>query len=190
MKYFFLSSLIFILSTSFSNMKIEPTLKDKKFKPDVSINKIKLNSQKNIDDYLGSDVMERLTDAPNYQSYVLSRDGNQKFTFYFHPGGTKKEFAEFKVEYADSTDDNARRVKDKEFKTESGIKLGILIDKLKAIKGKPHKTVDGEIKTLQYIIDDIDNSKFLQKHNSHLYYAKYTFKEGVLIEFIFGFEYP
>ena len=162
-----------------------------KFEPDTSIGPISLNNSKNVSEYLGRNVMERLNDtAMMPHSSVLSKDSEQRFTFYFHPGGVKNKFSEFQVNFTEKIKRNDKIVADKEFETESGIKLGITKNELKLIKGKPDSITKKKRIVYHYRIDDYEHSEFLQKYNMPIYYADYEFGKGKLIEFRFGFEYP
>ena len=160
------------------------------FKPVTTVGEIRLLSSINIDEYLGEDVMDRLVDEPFYNCSVISTDKKQRLTVYFHPGGVRKEFSEFKVDYVDNSSKNAFITKDNAFITESKIKLGITIGDLKAIKGEPDNIVKNGTTKFHYQINNFTNSKFLKKYNYPSYYAVYEFENGYLIEFRFGFEYP
>jgi hypothetical protein len=160
------------------------------FKPDTTVGEIRLLNSINIDKYLGENVMDRLVDEPSYSCSIYSIDKNQRLTVYFHPGGTKKEFSEFKVDYVEKTSRNNFVTTDKEFITESKIKLGMTIGDLKAIKGEPDSISKNNTIRFHYKIDDFENSEFLKKYNYPSYYADYEFENGYLIEFRFGFEYP
>jgi hypothetical protein len=160
------------------------------FKPDTSIGQISLISSKNVDSYLGKDVMERLTDKDLPSSSVISTDSKQRLTFYFHPGNEKKEFSEFIVGYVDQNDRNEFVTNNEEFVTESGIKLGMTMGDFRTIKGEPDSIANKETTNFHYRIDDFNNSEFLKRYNMPIYYAVYEFKNGYLCEIKFGFEYP
>jgi len=56
------------------------------FKPDIKINIISILDTKNVENYLGEDIMKRLDDLPIVKTSVLSKDAKQRLTVYFHPG--------------------------------------------------------------------------------------------------------
>lgn len=161
-----------------------------KFKPDTLIGKISLLNFKNVQSYLGENVMDRLVDNGLPNSSVISKDSKQRLTFYFHPGSVKNEFSEFKVNYVDQKVRNEFVNEELEFVTESGIKLGMNAGELKTIKGEPDSITNNETITFHYRIKDYQNSEFLKIYNMPIYYADYKFKNDYLIEFRFGFEYP
>jgi hypothetical protein len=160
------------------------------FKPDTTIGKISLLNSNNIDNYLGQNIMENLSDDDLPCASVYSSDSKQRLIIYFHPGGTSKEFSEFQVSYVEETEQNKPIVNEKEFKTENGIKLGMTIGDIKSIKGEPNSVKNNETTVFYYLINDFQNSEFLNNYNMPIYYANYEFKNGYLIQFKFGFEYP
>ena len=168
----------------------QPDTLKPKFKPDTVIGQISLINSENVDTYLGENVMEKLADEVIPYSNVISRDSKQQLTFYFHPGRVKKEFSEFEVSYLTRKDRNARVIKEKEFITENGIKLGMTMGEFRSIKGEPDTITNGKTTIFHYQIDDFENSEFLKKYNMPIYYADYKFKNGYLNEFRFGFQYP
>ena len=161
-----------------------------KFEPDTTIGPISLINSENVDTYLGENVMERLVDKGLPNSSVISSDSKQRLTFYFHPGRVKKEFSEYKVSYVQQKDRNEFVTDNKEFVTESGIKLDMTMGEFRSIKGEPDSITKGETTIFHYKIEDFKNSEFLKKYNMPIYYADYNFSNGYLIEFKFGFEYP
>lgn len=171
------------------NSGLRDSVVEPNFVPDTTIGQISLVNSKNVDEYLGPDVMDRLVDEGIISSRLVSNDKKQQLTFYFHPGGTKKEFSEFKVSYIDKPDSKIRISFDREFITENKIKLGISIGNFKSIKGAPD-SISNNGNTFHYRIDNFDNSKFLKRYNMQSYYGNYKFDNGYLTEFSFGFEYP
>ena len=161
-----------------------------KFEPDTLIGQISLINSKNIESYLGKSVMNRLVDEGLPSSSVLSKDSKQRLTFYFHPGGVKNEFSEFRVNYVDQKGRDEFVTDEKEFVTESGIKLGLTMGEFRTIKGEPDSLTNDETSTFHYKMDDFKSSEFLRSYNMPIYYADYKFKNGYLTEFRFGFEYP
>ena len=161
-----------------------------RFEPDTSIGEIFLINSQNVPQYLGEDIMDRLEQGGLPNASVFSQDGKQRLTVYFHPGGVKNEFSEFQVEYAHQTGRKYRRVESKEFETESQVKLGMTMGTFRALKGEPDSISNEGPTTFFYTIDDMEHSDFLGRYLMPLYYATYTFENGYLVAFKFGFEYP
>ena len=134
--------------------------------------------------------MDSLIDNGLPNSSVVSSDEKQRFTFYLYPGSIAKEFSEFKVNYIDHKNRKEKVAIDKEFKTESGIKLGITSGELRIIKGDPLIISENKTTVFHYKIENYKNAEFLKQYNMPIYYADYEFNKGYLIEFRFGFKYP
>jgi len=160
------------------------------FVPDTVIGHISLLNPDKVEEYLGDNIMDRLTDDDLPNLGLLSSDKKQLLTFYFHPGGNIKEFSEFKVGYIDNADSKLIISSGKEFITESKIKLGISMAQLIESKGEPDSISNNGLTIFHYLIDKFDNPAFLKRYNMPGYYADYQFKNGYLTEFRFGFDYP
>ena len=160
------------------------------FYPDTMIGKISLLDTNNVADYLGEDVMDRLDHKGLLTTEVFSKDKKQILKIYFHPGSYKNEFSEFEIKYNDNIDRDFWIVNDNGFKTENDIKLGITIGDLKSIKGEPDCILNNSTVIFHYEITPKDTSDFLDRYNMPEYYSDYEFKNGYLIRFKFGFEYP
>lgn len=100
------------------------------------------------------------------------------------------EFSEFQVRYYNSVNQDLKITQKNIFESENKIKLGITVGDLRSIKGEPYKITTKQTTCFYYKIDDYENSEFLNRYNYPSYYANYEFKNGYLIEFSFGFEYP
>lgn len=160
------------------------------FIPDTTIAQISLLNSERVDLFLGELVMEQLVDEGLPKISVMSGDNSQMLTVYFHPGSKIKEFSEFEVEALKNKELVKLSVEESEFITESGIKLGLTTEELKAIKGEPMEILEAEVTIFKYQIDNYENSPFLKRYKMPNYYADYTFEKGVLTKFRFGFGYP
>jgi hypothetical protein len=163
------------------------------FKPDTSINQIRLLSDKNIENYLGTDLMSKLDDAstiPNLK--VINKNEAQTLTLYFYPGSMKNEFSQFKVNSVIPEDtDDAIEIEEQDFKTESAVKLGMTLRELQLIKGKPDTIIKSRnFNIYRYNIAGFNESDFLRRYNMPYYSAVYKFENDRLKEFKFGFSYP
>jgi hypothetical protein len=162
------------------------------FKPDTSINSVSLLSSKNIENYFGKDITEKINhETISPKVVVLSNDGKKSLIMYFHHGNLKNEFSEFEVIYTKGSFSNSNIiVNDNEFKTESGIKLGMTVGELKSIKGEPDVVFKKDNYLIYgYEIKDLKSSEFLKKYKMPEYYSDYSFINGYLEKFRFGFEY-
>ncbi|NEQ49135.1 MAG: hypothetical protein F6K11_03245 [Leptolyngbya sp. SIO3F4] len=161
------------------------------FQPDTSIGWISLLNANRVPEYLGHDYWEHVIVSemlPHVR--ILSNDSKQRLSAIFHPGGSRYDVAEVKVEYAEEYKPYDRVSEHTSFVTESGIHLGMTQKELTSLKGPAHNITSQGATVLHYRIDDYEHSEFLQKYNMPIYYANYTFEKGRLIAFEFGFEYP
>ena len=154
------------------------------FEPDTAVGQVSLMNPENIEAYLGKDALNRLEEEGRQRSSVLSSDGQQRLTFYFQPGKVEKGSSAFQVEYVDQTQRDDRKATDQEFETENGIKLGMTMGSLRALKGEPDSVANDQTTVFYYQTDD---ANFLQKFSMPAYDGNYTFSDGYLIAFKFGF---
>lgn len=120
-----------------------------------------------------------------------TQDKKQTLTVFFHPGSVANEFAEFQVKIYSATD-SAKTLMTNSFMTGKEVKPGMSKENIIAIFGKCYKATatNNNLELIKYHIDDLSNSKFLERFNYSSYYAEYEFKAGKLVRFRFGFEYP
>lgn len=182
---------------SFKNELIE-NLISSDFEPDIKIGDASLLNSNHIESYFGDESMHHLTpmgeEGNEYaQVTLISRDKKEKITLISHPGSTDYEFAVFKVEKNEEDTDGAYfESKVGKFVTESGIRLGMTEKELTSEKGKPSVNANkGEnIKVYNYCIVEIYESEFLTENKMSGYFANYTFENGLLVAFEFGFINP
>jgi hypothetical protein len=111
-----------------------------------------------------------------------------------YPGGTKYAFYNFEVGelWLDGLKEkHFTKLPFDHFQTEGGIHLGISKKDLIRIKGKEFtikETLAGE--RLVYKISLPHAPWFLNKYHMPEYLAEYQFRNGVLVQFSFGFPYP
>ena len=161
---------------------------------DTTINsKIILRNSISIEKNLG-DVMPKLNsdkDLPDV--YFRNKSGTEYLRLVFFPGDVNNTVSLFEVSKADLSSAPLKSYQSvfPYFLTESGIKLGMTISDVVGKKGNQFKKASkGKMIVIKYSIDYEDNPKFLAAYNMPLYIAEYTFKNGILVKFIFGFEYP
>ena len=97
----------------------------------------------------------------------------------FYPGGTIKDFYAFRVNYNPKNIRPNLKIETKDFVTGKGIKLGLTENQVKTKLGTPSKkSVENGLTIWRYEMKD------------DLYFGRYDFKDGRLIQFWFGEEYP
>jgi hypothetical protein len=159
----------------------------KDFKFDVKINDLEFNNPKSIIENVGT-LEERIMEGENLP-YVtfLNENKTEKLKVVLFPGSSFNDVYQFRVCYYKNDSIPFHTTKYSDFRTESGIKLGITKNELINIKGKGFRE---EGNALRYEIYDYEKPDFFKKYNLPIYYAVYTFETEKLIEFEFGFVYP
>jgi hypothetical protein len=144
---------------------------------DPTLNGMRLRDPKSVEKVIG--ITDNIIDSEDEQTEVISVNGNQLLTMTFHPGDVVNQFSQFKIEYNSKKIRSSYKIKDKEFVTGKGIRLGITEQKLVEVLGQPiEKKPDKGL------------LKYSYKQDNGLYFGHYWFKNGKLEKFWFGEEYP
>lgn len=109
-----------------------------------------------------------------------------------HPGDYYSQVSIFKVGYTLKSKPTYRKTNIDSFKTEKGIRLGMLKEEVVRKLGQCYSS--STRKGVEVIVYRIENhrdskTKLLERNNMPIYYANYTFKRDKLIMFEFGFGY-
>ena len=109
-----------------------------------------------------------------------------------HPGGMLHEFMEFRL--ARTGRGNARgtvAAGEASFHSGRGVHLGLSIEELIRLLGKPHDEVpDGGDRTLVYRCTSPTTCPVLSRVNMPAYEGRYSFQDGALVAFRWGYPYP
>lgn len=159
---------------------------------DISVSGIFLNDRASQDRVLGANIpFDHDADIPS--AIFPSTDGHQFLTVFTHPGGVG-EISEFRVSYSVTERQLAHRIEKVErFISGKGIHLGLTQSRVTSILGAPLQQHEKDgIVTLEYRLKETEQnaSEFLAYYKMPLYYGSYSFKNGRLVEFKFGLEYP
>lgn len=145
---------------------------------DSTLNKIRLRDPRTIEKVF--ETTDNLIDSKDEQTEVTNEKGNQLLTMVFLPGDVVNQFSQFKVEYNSLNKVTDLRLKEKEFVTGKGIKLGTTEKELIKALGQPkEKREENGVTVYLY-----------RQESEGLYFGNYYFKGGQLIKFWFGEEYP
>ncbi len=112
--------------------------------------------------------------------------GSETIVLSIHPGSTKYSVAEIEIQHSSekaNLPEYPERIE--KFETSKGVRLGISVEELISLLGRPAKT---ENEAVYYRIED--NEYLLEEYNMPIYYGQYRFKDNKLVEFKYGFEYP
>ncbi|HEY5749434.1 MAG TPA: hypothetical protein VIU12_25375 [Chryseolinea sp.] len=125
------------------------------------------------------EITDNIVDNESEKAEVVNETGDQLLTMTFHPGDVVNQFSEFKVEYNSEKRAPKLKIRQKEFRTGKGIRLGTTEKQLTQALGNPkEKKKQGDYWICYYKQDD------------GLYFGHYYFQNGKLVKFWFGEEYP
>lgn len=146
---------------------------------DYSVNKIKLRTPETVENVFGRG--KNYVDQADDETDVITSDGKQLLTMVFHPGGTINDFHEFRVAYNTKDIRPELRISSNRFVTGKNITLGLTKRQVKTILGRPAR-----IKTE----NGVTSWTFETGNKDDRYFGRYDFKDGKLIQFWFGEQYP
>jgi hypothetical protein len=146
---------------------------------DNSVNEITLRTPETVENVFGQD--KNYVDQDDDQTEVVNNDGKQLLTMIFYPGGTINDFYAFRVSYNTRDLKPNLKIETKDFVTGKNIKLGLTENQVKNTLGTPTKiATENGLTIWRYETEEKDD----------LYFGRYDFRDGKLIQFWFGEEYP
>lgn len=164
--------------------------------PDTSINGVSLmdwkSFEKKFSSYQLPDYVEEV-DAPKLE--FINSNKTQKLIVSHCYASHKDEICRFRIEYRRKNDSIPRFgtvIKDKYYKTDKGIYLGMSLEEFKkkiGIKNYKSSYTKGKLKII-ITLEDFNKNPFLQQYNMPKYSGEYYFKNDQLILFKFGFPNP
>jgi hypothetical protein len=161
------------------------------FKADTTINgALILMHPKSIVKTIG-DQMKWVIEGSGAPRVLLTNTGRTEYLILYHGyGGWHNEFDEFEVGLMKGMKGKFRTFKVDSFVTESGVRLGMTVEELVAVKGKKFVKAREEGKeVLRYTLDNFPKG-ILGRYNMPEYEASYFFDGGRLVKFVFGFPNP
>ena len=160
------------------------------FRPDSTINsKLKLNDNLSAKEFTPNkiELIYGLRETP--VAVFCNATKTEFMMAYQYEGNPKNSFSCFEIGYIDNEVLRGKCIASKEnfFTTESGIKLGMSLESLIAIKGIDY-TLSAQNEIVTYKLNP--SSDFSRKHNMPGYFLEFNFKKGNIIKMKFGFDYP
>lgn len=126
--------------------------------------------------------------------YFYSRKEAELLTLTQFDGDGANAISLFQVGYSGKASLGYKELPFDQFKTEKGISLGMSKKEVIRLLGPCYETVDSTTANseIYYRIEQPGDSrtKFLERTNMPVYYARYEFRNEKLFYFEFGFEYP
>ena len=167
---------------------------DAEFLPDTSICNFVLESRSSIESVYGDIMGDSANAEKGYETFYFSNvDTSEYLKLIFFPGNTRNAFSRFVVSKFDTRPENRRLYYSQcpTFVTENQIKLGITLAELEEIKGVEYlQTKEGDLDVYAYSYTIDPESEFYRKYRMPVYSEVYRFRDGKLVAFEFGFEYP
>ncbi|MBW8523545.1 hypothetical protein K0U91_12270 [Chryseobacterium chendengshani] len=171
----------------------ETVITEKFSKPDFKINQLELREENSLTDFYSQNI--RLLDNLRYSPVTIFTDKEKKeyLIAYQYEGDVKNSFSCFELGYLKDDPKLERdfgKTKYDNFKTESGLKLGMTSEEITNLKGtdfKVEKKSKEEI--IRYTIDNPDDPK-IKQYEMPPYFMEFYLKDNRLYKIIFGFEYP
>lgn len=170
----------------------------KKLIPDTILNACLIlrncsSLEKFYPDYSQISMVETIRDGTPIAVFS-NIDKTEYLLAYKHEGDLKNSYSRFEIGFWDDEGFDTLPhyvTNEKRFITESGIRLGLLVDSLVKIKGSDFRVQkNGTEILLIYEIKDYHQSEFLIRYNMSSYFMKYNIKNDVVQQIIFGFDYP
>ncbi len=171
----------------------ETVITEKFSKPDFKINQLELREENSLTYFYSQNI--RLLDHLRYSPVTVFTDKEKKeyLIAYQYEGDVKNSFSCFEVGYLkdDHTlEKDVAKTKYDNFKTESGLKLGVTLEEITNLKGSDFKVEKKSNKQIiRYTIDNPDNPK-IKQYEMPPYFMEFYLKDNRLYKIIFGFEYP
>ncbi|MGS2764688.1 hypothetical protein [Sinomicrobium sp. M5D2P9] len=187
-------------SISSSHWEKDKIVSDKKYVeivPDTTINqKLFLENENSLSDFYHSPrslaLIERIRESP---VIIFGNKNNSEYLLaYQYEGNTENAFSCFEIGYFNdqiTLREKTNPTESSDFKTESGIGLGISMEDVIQIKGENYKVEESEgYRIMTYRMDDYGNSSFLKRYNMPGYFIRIALKDDIVRRITFGFDYP
>jgi len=158
--------------------------------PDTSVAGIIIRNVESVLYILGKQI---LLNSDSIHT-IYSKDKKQILTLMVHPGDASNQISIFKISYSKTPGNPFSQLKNAEFITEKGIKLGISKSEIIGSLGSCYSVKDSTSisMVLEYKLELPNDSKtaFLARNQMPLYFANYYLINNLLESFEFGFENP
>lgn len=158
---------------------------------DVEVGAMELSDPESTVIWLGRDVPFAYHSSRATARYTNAA-GTEILTLAAHHGDVRNAVSEVDVQPLDELCRTCKVLAAvDEFVSGRGVQLGMARDEVERRLGAPHRVVeaDGQVR-LEYRLRKPEAAAFLEEYNVTGYYGTYTFQDGVLVQYAFGFEIP
>jgi hypothetical protein len=184
---------LFSCQQSEKKIQNETVITEKFSKLDFKINQLELREENSLTNFYSQNI--RLLDHLRYSPVTVFTDKEKKeyLIAYQYEGDVKNSFSCFEVGYLKDDpklEKDVAKTKYDNFKTESGLKLGMTLEEITNLKGSDFKVEKkSNEQIIRYTIDNPDNPK-IKQYEMPPYFMEFYLKDNRLYKIIFGFEYP
>lgn len=160
------------------------------FIPEMQVNSVELLNALSIEK-LNQPIVVKSESKGGIFPYVtfVNASKTEILKLIFHHGSGENEFSEMELSSNPNGQEGILLEDIDHFQSGRGIKLGMTKAEVEKILGKANMPSPNK---LRYRIVDVDlsDSDFLKKYNLPMYYIDAEFKDGILVGYKFGFDYP
>ncbi len=171
------------------------------FIPDTTVNnKLSFHQPNSLNNFYSFNSELQITDNGKMREFpfvcFVNESGNQYLIAYLYEGSMVNSFSCFEIGYLNPEDNiynlEKYQIQEKDFYTESGLKLGLDKNQVIKIKGNNYRVEEKMNKEFFiYTINNYSKSEFLKRYSMPSYTMKVEFNEIGKVEMIYyGFDYP
>lgn len=171
------------------------TEKKAEFIPDTTINdKFTLRTPGLLEELklvMMTKLIEKIRQSP--VAIISNEDQTEYLLLHQFEGDTEDTYSIFEISKEETALKKAIQYRsgEKNFQSESGIKLGLSMADIIKIKGPGYELEPtGKDTLMRYTLADYDNSAFLKTYNMPSYFLKVKIKNSKAEHISFGFDYP
>ncbi len=166
------------------------SVQEVKFLPDSTVNQILIlnhveSAVRFYSNISSEEYINYLRESPVLGFCNKGKD--EYLLLYQYEGGVKNGFSCFEIGNINDLGKGVTALDYESFKTESGLMLGMSLEELVDIKGKPYNQNGDKV---IYQLTDYPNSSFLKRYNMPAYFLECTLKDDRVIRIKYGFNYP
>jgi hypothetical protein len=160
---------------------------------DAAVNKIKLEDRASAEKVLGPRIWEKHFEADGLlpRIEIINRDSTQVLRLLVDYGGAMNSANQFQIVAVDKHykfPKKAVRGNMDSFTTSRKISLFQKKESVIKILGKGYRVLSGKGGDEEIFYESSETDDFVKRHNEYKYFIQCSFRNGVLVKYLFGFE--
>jgi uncharacterized membrane protein len=160
---------------------------------DTAVNKIKLGDPRSTEKVLGPRIWDKNFEADGLwpRIEIVNRDSTQVLRLMVEYGGVKNSANQFQIIAIDKHykfPRKAVRVNIDSFTTSRKISLFLKKESVLKILGNSYKVLRGKGGNEELFFESSESDDFVKRYNEYKYFIQCVFRNGVLVNYWFGFE--